>query len=158
MRNKIHRLTFSALVMSLYIVFMYLTQSISFGQYQVRLATGLYGLAYHFSFLCLPLGLATFLSNILFWGDIINGVFGFAAGFITCKLICLIKRITKNKFFVVLPIAAIPSLVIPLWLSVSLHISYRILFFSLLIGQTITAYTCGIVVVEAGNKLPRYEM
>ena len=70
---------------------MYFTQFISFGQYQVRLVTGLYGLVYEFPFLCVPLGIANMLSNILFAGDIVNGLFGFLASLATTEAICLLS-------------------------------------------------------------------
>ena len=148
MKDKTRVLTFSGVAIALYIVFMYLTQSISFGQYQIRLATSLYGLVYAFPFLCVPLGLANMLSNILLGGNIINGFFGLIAGYITTKIICLLKRVTNKTVILVIPIAIIPSLIIPMWLSYSLNIPYYMLFFSLLIGQTITAYTCGIIVIK----------
>lgn len=153
MRTQTYKLTFSGVVIALYIVVMYFTQAIAFGQYQVRLATGLYGLSYSFPFLCIPLGLANMLSNCILGGDIINGCFGFWAGVITTKSICLLKKATKKKSVLVLPIAIIPSLLIPIWLSYTLNVSYYILFFSLLIGQTITAYTGGVIVMKIGELL-----
>jgi len=42
------KLTISAMVVALYIVVLYLTQSVSFGAYQIRIATSLYALAYEF--------------------------------------------------------------------------------------------------------------
>lgn len=153
MRTQTYKLTFSGLVIALYIVIMYFTQAIAFGQYQVRLATGLYGLSYSFPFLCIPLGLANMLSNCILGGNIINGCFGFWAGVITTKSICLLKKVTKKKSVLVLPIAIIPSLLIPIWLSYTLNVSYYILFFSLLIGQTITAYTSGVIVMKIGELL-----
>ena len=53
------KLTISAMVVALYIVVLYLTQSVSFGAYQIRIATSLYALAYAFPFLVFPWGLAT---------------------------------------------------------------------------------------------------
>lgn len=153
MRIRTYRLTFSGVVIALYVVIMYFTQAIAFGQYQVRVATGLYSLSYSFPFLCIPLGLANMLSNCIFGGDIINGCFGFFAGVITTKSICLLKKVTKKKSILVLPIAIIPSLLIPIWLSYTLNVSYYILFFSLLVGQTITAYTCGVIVMKIGEQL-----
>ena len=153
MRTQTYKLTFSGLVIALYIVIMYFTQAIAFGQYQVRLVTGLYGLSYSFPFLCIPLGLANMLSNCILGGDIINGCFVFLAGVITTKSICLLKKVTKQKSVLVLPIAIIPSLLIPIWLSYTLNVSYYILFFSLLFGQTITAYTSGVIVMKIGELL-----
>lgn len=91
------KLALSGITIAIYIVLMYFTQSFSFWQYQIRLATGLYSLAYQFPFLCVPLGLANMLSNILFSGDLINGIFGFVAGTLTCVSICLLKKITTSK-------------------------------------------------------------
>ena len=66
--SRVQKLTFSAMVMALYIVILYFTQSFSFGAYQIRIATSLYALSYLFPFLVLPLGLANFISNMLFGG------------------------------------------------------------------------------------------
>lgn len=153
MNRNINKLTLSGLVIAFYIVFMYFTQSISFGQYQIRFVTGLYGLAYEFPFLCVPLGIANMLSNILFAGDIVNGLFGLIAGLATTGTICLLKKITTNKLLLVFPIAVIPSLIVPIWLSFSLNIPYYLLVLSLLVGQTISAYTCGIVIIKISERL-----
>lgn len=153
MKKETNKLTFSGVVIALYVVFMYFTQSIAFGQYQIRLATGLYSLAYRFTFLCIPLGLANMISNLLFGGDIINACFGFVAGITTTGMICLLKKITKKKVILVLPIAIIPSLIIPIWLSFTLNVVYYVLVISLLVGQTITAYTCGIMVMKIAETM-----
>ena len=153
MRTRTYKLTLSGLVIALYIVIMYFTQAIAFGQYQIRLATGLYGLSYSFPFLCVPLGLANMLSNCILGGDIVNGCLGYFAGFITSKSICILKQVTKKTHILALPIAIVPSLLIPIWLSYTLNVSYYILFFSLLIGQTIAAYTSGVVFIKIGEML-----
>lgn len=145
--QRTKKLTLSGLTIALYIVLMYITQSFSFGQYQVRLATGLYSLSYQFPFLCLPLGLANMTSNILFGGDFLNGVFGFVAGTLTCVTICLLKKVTTNKFVLVTPIGLVPSLVISIWLSYTLQVPYNLIFGSLFIGQAISAYTVGIFIL-----------
>ena len=54
--SKTQKLTISAMVMALYIVVLYFTQSFSFGAYQIRIATTLYALSYFCPFLVLPLG------------------------------------------------------------------------------------------------------
>ncbi len=151
--TKTKKVALSGLSIALYIILMYLTQSFSFGQYQIRIATGLYSLAYQFSFLCIPLGLANMLSNVLFGGDLINGLFGFIAGSLTCCLICALKKVTNKKILLVLPIAIIPSLIIPIWLSISLQIPYYILVLSLLFGQSISAYTMGVITLEISERL-----
>lgn len=153
--SKTYKITLSGLAIAIYIVLMYITQSFSFGQFQVRLATGLYSLSYQYSFLCIPLGIANMVSNILFGGDLVNGIFGFFAGSLTCWIICLLKKITKNKFILVLPIAIIPSLIIPIWLSFSLKISYFILVLSLFVGQLISAYTMGLLILFLTERINR---
>ena len=55
------RMTVAAMVMALYIVILYVTQGISFGPYQIRIATSLYALAFVYPFLAGPLGLRTSL-------------------------------------------------------------------------------------------------
>ncbi|MGE1063784.1 QueT transporter [Megasphaera paucivorans] len=57
------RMTISAMVITVYVVLLYMTQSISFGAYQIRIATALYALAYIYPFLVIPLGIANLLSN-----------------------------------------------------------------------------------------------
>lgn len=151
--RRTQKIALSGLTMALYITLMYFTQSFSFGQYQIRLATGLYSMAYQFPFLCVPLGLANMFSNILFGGDIINGLFGFVAGTLTCIFICLLKKITTKKIIVVVPIALIPSLVIPMWLSHMLQVPYFYLVISLFIGQTISAYTMGLLVLSITERI-----
>ena len=73
------RMTVAAMVMALYIVILYVTQGISFGPYQIRIATSLYALAFVYPFLVVPLGLANFIANFLFGGlgfiDMIGGCF-----------------------------------------------------------------------------------
>ena len=49
--SRVQKMTFSAMVMAMYIVILYFTQSFSFGAYQIRIATALYALAYLFPFL-----------------------------------------------------------------------------------------------------------
>ena len=83
--SRVQKMTFSAMVMAMYIVILYFTQSFSFGAYQIRIATALYALAYLFPFLVLPLGLANFISNMLFGGfGIIDMLGGLVGRFIRC--------------------------------------------------------------------------
>lgn len=153
MLNKTKKITISGLIIGIYIVFMYLTQSIAFGQCQVRFATGLYSFAYAFPFLRVPLGIANMLSNILLGGDSVNGILGFIAGFLTTSTICLLKKVTTKKVIIVLPIAIIPSVIIPIWLSYTLQIPYCLLVLSLLVGQTISAYTAGMTMMYISERL-----
>ena len=63
--TKTQKLTISALCIALYLVVMICTQTFAFGQYQIRIATALYGLSAVFPFLIIPFGVANMLSNIL---------------------------------------------------------------------------------------------
>lgn len=87
------KLVFSALCIALYIVVMMCTQSFAFGQYQIHIATALYGLSAIFPFLVLPFGLANVVSNTVMGGlglpDIIGG---FIVGIVTTGIIVLAKR------------------------------------------------------------------
>lgn len=135
---KLRMITTSGLVIAAYMVMMYLTQSISFGQYQMRLATSLYALAAIHPFLILPLGMANFLSNALFGGlglfDIIGG---FMVGIITAAACRYFRKM--SVWLVGIPILVLPSLIVPIWLSALLGIPYLMLVVSVGIGQTAPA-------------------
>ena len=62
--SKTQKLCFSGAVMAIYIVLMLLTQSFAFGQFQVRIATAVYAVAYLFSFLVVPLGVLLVLFRV----------------------------------------------------------------------------------------------
>ena len=82
------KLTISAMVVALYIVVLYLTQSVSFGAYQIRIATSLYALAYAFPFLVIPMGIGNLISNFLFGGlGILDMMGGFGVGILTTGII-----------------------------------------------------------------------
>ena len=144
------RIAYSGVVMALYIVVVFATQSFSFGQYQIRIATALYALAFHFPFLVLPLALANMLSNLLMGGlGLFDIVGGFVIGLITAGSIALLGKVTKRSYILVLPIALAPSFVVPIWLSYILNIPYIYLVISLLVGQIISAYTLGILIIKS---------
>ncbi len=71
------KMVFSAIMMALYIAVLFISQGISFGAYQMRLATSLYGLAYLYPFLVLPISFANGLANT-FGGlgliDVLGGI------------------------------------------------------------------------------------
>ena len=134
------KLTISAMVVALYIVVLYLTQSVSFGAYQIRIATSLYALAYAFPFLMVPMGVANLISNLLFGGLGPLDMFGgFMVGVITTGLIVLIRKYKMNTWWIVLPIIFVPALCVPLWLSYLLDLPYAMLATNLVVGQTIPA-------------------
>ena len=145
--NSTKKLTISAMVVAAYIVLLYLTQSVSFGAYQIRIATSLYALAYAFPFLMVPMGVANLISNLLFGGlGPIDMIGGFLVGIGTTGLIVLIRKYNLSILWVALPIILVPALGVSLWLSYLLHIPYSALVVNLAIGQTVPAVVGTILV------------
>ena len=146
--SKAQKLTFSAMIMALYIVVLYFTQSFSFGAYQIRIATSLYGLSYLFPFLVLPLGFANFIANFLFGGlGLLDWFGGCFVGIIVTAIIVLIRRKGWSRWLMILPIILVPGLGISSYLSYLLHVPYSVLATSLCIGQSVPA-VCGVVLVN----------
>lgn len=146
--SKIQKLTVSAMVMALYVVVLYFTQSFSFGAYQIRIATALYALAYLFPFLVLPLGFANFIANFLFGGlGLLDWFGGCFVGIIVTAIIVLIRRKGWSRWLMILPIILVPGLGVPSYLSYLLHVPYSVLATSLCIGQSVPA-VCGVVLVN----------
>jgi uncharacterized membrane protein len=130
----VKRIAVSGLVMAIYIIVMYLTQSFAFGQYQIRIATSIYVLAAINPFLIIPMGLANSLSNLLFGQFFLPDVLGgFIAGILTSTACYYLRKI--NKYLVALPIFLIPSLVVPAFLSSVIHVPYIALAISIGVGQ-----------------------
>jgi len=130
--TKTQKLTISALCMALYLVVMMCTQSFAFGQYQVRIATALYGLSAIFPFLIIPFGLVNVLANTLMGGlgplDMLGGGL---VGIMTSLTIVYAKRHDLGNWAVMLAITLIPGLGVPVWLSVLLDLPtgcWRLLF------------------------------
>ena len=146
--SKVQKLTVSAMVMALYVVVLYFTQSFSFGAYQIRIATALYALAYLFPFLVLPLGFANFIANFLFGGlGLLDWFGGCFVGIIVTAIIVLIRRKGWSRWLMILPIILVPGLGVPSYLSYLLHVPYSVLAPSLCIGQSVPA-VCGVVLVN----------
>lgn len=146
--SKVQKLTVSAMVMALYVVVLYFTQSFSFGAYQIRIATALYALAYLFPFLVLPLGFANFIANFLFGGlGLLDWFGGCFVGIIVTAIIVLIRRKDWSRWLMILPIILVPGLGVPSYLSYLLHVPYSVLATSLCIGQSVPA-VCGVVLVN----------
>ena len=74
--TNVRKLTTSGIVIALYVVILFMTQSFSFGAYQIRIVTSLYALSYLFPFLVIPLGLANFIclevSASLTWSEVLS--------------------------------------------------------------------------------------
>lgn len=146
--SKVQKLTVSAMVMALYVVVLYFTQSFSFGAYQIRIATALYALAYLFPFLVLPLGFANFIANFLFGGlGLLDWFGGCFVGIIVTAIIVLIRRKGWSRWLMILPIILVPGLGVPSYLSYLLHVPYSVLATSMCIGQSVPA-VCGVVLVN----------
>ena len=146
------KLVFSALCIALYIVVMMCTQSFAFGQYQIRIATAMYGLSALFPFLILPFGLANVVSNTIMGGlglpDIIGG---FIVGVVTTSIIVFAKSRGCGNWIIWAAVTFVPGLGVPVWLSALLNIPYAVLASSLLVGQCI----CGIASVMLVTALER---
>lgn len=151
--NKVQKLTFSAMVIALYVVILSFTQSFSFGAYQIRIATSLYALSYLFPFLVIPLGLANFIANALFGGlGILDMVGGCLVGIVTAATIVSIRKLCKNRCLIAVPIVVFPGLCVPIWLSYCLSVPYGPLAVSLCIGQIIPAVV-GVALVKALERV-----
>lgn len=154
--KKTFKIAVSGLVIALYIIVMYFTQSFAFGQYQIRLATSLYSLSYIYPFLVLPLALSNFLSNTIMGGlGIIDMLGGFLVGLLTAGAVLIIRKLNWNVWLVGLPILLIPGLIVPIWLSFLLHVSYLILAPSVLIGQIVPAIFGVLIAKYLKNAFPK---
>ena len=152
--SKTRKLTISAIVIALYVVIMVITQSFAFGAIQIRLATSLYALSYIFPFLVLPLGLSNLLSNMLLGGlSIFDIVGGGLVGILTALLVYGVRKYKLNAYLTILPIIFIPGLIVPIWLSMILHVPYSALAMSLCLGQVIPAILGSILIKLLKNKI-----
>ena len=146
--SKTQKIAISGVFMAAYMVLVYTTSGISFGAYQIRIATSLYALGYICPFLTVPLGIANFLSNMLFGGmglpDMIGGLI---VGILTCGSCALMGLKKLNSLFAFFPVLFIPGLGVSTWLSVILNISYPAMALSLCIGQIIPAI-CGVLLIK----------
>ncbi|MDY3974031.1 QueT transporter family protein [uncultured Veillonella sp.] len=134
------KMTVSGLCLAVYIVVMLVTQGFAFGQYQIRIATALYGLAALFPFTVVVFGLANLISNFIMGGlGPIDAIGGCIVGLVTTGGIALGKRFGLGNWIVIPFITLVPSLVVPLWLAPMLHLPYELLVSSLLVGQGISA-------------------
>lgn len=148
--SKTKQITISAIVIAVYIAVMLLSQSFAFGQYQIRIATSIYALAAIYPFLILPMGLANFLSNTLMGGlGLPDMIGGFIAGILTAGGCFYMKKI--SIYLIALPILAIPTLLVPIWLSYLLQIPYQVLVISIGLGQILPAIT-GVFIVKYLEK------
>lgn len=154
--SNIQKLTISSIMIALYCVIMYFTQSISFGPYQIRIATSLYALSYLYPFLVLPLGIANLLSNTLGGLGVIDILGGCMVGIITSYLITFIYKFKMPTWMSIFPIILIPGTIVPIWLSLINSLPYGVLVVSLCIGQIIPGIV-GVVLINALAKVQKYK-
>ena len=133
--NSTKKLTISAMVIALYVIIMYLTESLAFGAVQVRIATVLYSLSYFFPFLVLPLGIANLLSNILGGMGMADMLGGCGVGIITSFCVYMVRKARLPFFLVAVPIVLGPGLIVPIWLTYFTGVPYPMLVLSLCLGQ-----------------------
>ena len=153
MKFSTKKIAISGMVMALYVVVMYFTQSFAFREYQIRIATSIYALSAMFPFLIVPLGLANCLSNLLFGGlgtvDIAGGLI---IGILTAGGCYLVKRLKLNDWLIALPITLIPGLCAPIWISGIIGMPYWLLAGQVLVGQAV----CGVFGVILYKVLFKY--
>lgn len=151
--SRVQKMTVSAMVMAIYIVVLYFTQSFSFGAYQIRIATALYALAYLFPFLVLPLGLANFISNMLFGGfGLVDMIGGCIVGIIAASCIVLIRRRKWNRVLIAVPIIFVPGLGVAVYLSYFVNMPYPLMALNLCIGQVIPSIA-GVALVNVLGRV-----
>lgn len=150
--SSVKKLSYSGVVIALYVAVMFFTQSFAFGQYQLRIATSLYALAAIHPFLIIPFGIANFISNAIMGGlgplDMFGGMI---TGILTSLACYFMKKI--NVILVAIPIMVIPSLLVPIWLSYILQCPYVVLVMSVGVGQIIPGIV-GVVILKYIEKLP----
>ena len=143
------KLAVSGLVMAVYIVVMYFTQSFAFGAYQIRIATALYALAWIHPFLALPLSLANCLSNMLMGGlGIFDTLGGVIVGLVTTGCIIGIRRLRLPRWLCGAAIVVCISLVCATWLSHILGIPYPAMALNLFVGELIPGIV-GVLLIQA---------
>ena len=133
--TNVRKLTTSGIVIAVYVVILFMTQSFSFGAYQIRIVTSLYALS-------------NFIANMLGGFGIIDMVGGFIVGIVTSGIVMLIKKFHLPRFMIFFPITLVPGLGVALWLSPMVHMPYGALALSLCIGQTVPA-VCGVALSKA---------
>lgn len=150
--TQTQKLTIAGISIALYIAVMMCTQTFAFGQYQVRIATALYGLSAVFPFLIVPFGVANVISNTVMGGlGPIDMLGGGIVGMATTAAIVLAKRHGCGNWCIWLAITLVPGLGVPVWLSVLLGLPYWLLASSLLAGQFICG-AAGAALVTALEK------
>ena len=128
------------------------TQGFAFGQYQVRIATALYGLSAIFPFTIPAFSIANFVSNTVMGGfGLVDSIGGAIVGLLTTGLIVLAKRQGLGNWVLIPIITFVPGLIVPIWLTYFLPVPYWVLVSSLVVGQ----FVCGVVSYFLINALEK---
>ena len=130
--NTTQKLVLSAIMMALYIAILFVSQAISFGAVQMRLANA--------------------IANSFGGLGLIDVVGGFCASFLTTGSIYLIRKAKLSSWFIILPILLVPALVVPIWLSALLKLPYFALVINLLLGQLVPAILGAVLVQELAKR------
>lgn len=150
--NNTQRLTISAISIAMYLALMIGTQGFAFGQYQVRIATALYGLSAIFPFTIPAFSIANFVSNTVMGGfGLVDAIGGAIVGLLTTGLIVLAKRQGLGNWVLIPIITFVPGLIVPIWLTYFLPVPYWVLVSSLVVGQ----FVCGVVSYFLINALEK---
>ena len=150
--NNTQRLTISAISIAMYLALMIGTQGFAFGQYQVRIATALYGLSAIFPFTIPAFSIANFVSNTMMGGfGLVDSIGGAIVGLLTTGLIVLAKRQGLGNWVLIPIITFVPGLIVPIWLTYFLPVPYWVLVSSLVVGQ----FVCGVVSYFLINALEK---
>ena len=150
--NNTQRLTISAISIAMYLALMIGTQGFAFGQYQVRIATALYGLSAIFPFTIPAFRIANFVSNTVMGGfGLVDSIGGAIVGLLTTGLIVLAKRQGLGNWVLIPIITFVPGLIVPIWLTYFLPVPYWVLVSSLVVGQ----FVCGVVSYFLINALEK---
>ena len=150
--NNTQRLTISAISIAMYLALMIGTQGFAFGQYQVRIATALYGLSAIFPFTIPAFSIANCVSNTVMGGfGLVDSIGGAIVGLLTTGLIVLAKRQGLGNWVLIPIITFVPGLIVPIWLTYFLPVPYWVLVSSLVVGQ----FVCGVVSYFLINALEK---
>ena len=150
--NNTQRLTISAISIAMYLALMIGTQGFAFGQYQVRIATALYGLSAIFPFTIPAFSIANFVSNTVMGGfGLVDSIGGAIVGLLTTGLIVLAKRQGLGNWVLIPIITFVPGLIVPIWLTYFLPVPCWVLVSSLVVGQ----FVCGVVSYFLINALEK---
>ena len=150
--NNTQRLTISAISIAMYLALMIGTQGFAFGQYQLRIATALYGLSAIFPFTIPAFSIANFVSNTVMGGfGLVDSIGGAIVGLLTTGLIVLAKRQGLGNWVLIPIITFVPGLIVPIWLTYFLPVPYWVLVSSLVVGQ----FVCGVVSYFLINALEK---